>query len=283
MYLRCIIERADWLDCPYADANHVVQKVVQTVPADQLQCIVNAFIGNVYTFATHPYSCRVLQRILENCPERMTRSLLDELQQYAQLLMQDQYGNYVIQYIIEKGLPQDKSSVITQTFGQVLHLSKHKFASNGRGLPQCLHDASSNALFCHDSGREMHYACQRVRAAYHSNGGTHASCGRHYGRNIHVKTRGMLRIFLTVLIYLISSTCALLLFAVCQLPASTADQALERTTPSCHRRAGCFDVDHVPSESSSLHSQAPYGCRKTALRPWRRHRSLPSTISASLR
>lgn len=45
--------------------------------------------------------------------------------------MQDQYGNYVIQFVLEKGHPLDKSDIITQIYGQVLHLSKHKFASNG--------------------------------------------------------------------------------------------------------------------------------------------------------
>ena len=141
-----------------ADANHVIQKIVQTVPADHLQCIVNAFVGNVYTFATHPYSCRVLQRILENCGDRMTRSLLEELKGYAQALMQDQYGNYVIQYIIERGLPYDRSGVICQTFGQVLHLSKHKFASNGESDSTC-----ENAVLIDmfPSHREVHLASQR--------------------------------------------------------------------------------------------------------------------------
>lgn len=68
------------------NCNHVIQKIVQTCPADSLQTMVSAFVGHVYSFATHPYSCRVLQRILENCPERMTRPILDELIAYSQNL-----------------------------------------------------------------------------------------------------------------------------------------------------------------------------------------------------
>ena len=45
--------------------------------------------------------------------------------------MQDQYGNYVVQYVLEKAAPQDRSDIISVIYGQVLHLSKHKFASNG--------------------------------------------------------------------------------------------------------------------------------------------------------
>ena len=45
-------------------------------------------------------------------------------------LIQDQYGNYVIQHVLEKGKPQDKALVVSKVLGQVLTMSKHKFASN---------------------------------------------------------------------------------------------------------------------------------------------------------
>lgn len=45
-------------------------------------------------------------------------------------LIQDQYGNYVIQHVLEKGRPQDKAAIVAKVRGQVLGMSKHKFASN---------------------------------------------------------------------------------------------------------------------------------------------------------
>jgi len=45
-------------------------------------------------------------------------------------LIQDQYGNYVIQHILERGKPADKAQIIDKIRGNVLQLSKHKFASN---------------------------------------------------------------------------------------------------------------------------------------------------------
>lgn len=45
-------------------------------------------------------------------------------------LVQDQYGNYVIQHILEHGEAKDKALVISKVKGHVLQLSKHKFASN---------------------------------------------------------------------------------------------------------------------------------------------------------
>ncbi|KAF8982104.1 mRNA binding protein puf3 [Haplosporangium bisporale] len=55
---------------------------------------------------------------------------MDELHRYIPNLVQDQYGNYVIQHILERGRPAEKSLVVSKVIGQVLPLSKHKFASN---------------------------------------------------------------------------------------------------------------------------------------------------------
>ena len=45
-------------------------------------------------------------------------------------LVQDQYGNYVVQHVLEHGRPQDKHEVIKLLRGKILQLSQHKFASN---------------------------------------------------------------------------------------------------------------------------------------------------------
>jgi hypothetical protein len=40
------------------------------------------------------------------------------------------FRNYVIQHVIERGKPEDREKIIAGVLGQVLELSKHKFASN---------------------------------------------------------------------------------------------------------------------------------------------------------
>lgn len=42
--------------------------------------------------------------------------------------LQDQYGNYVIQHVLEHGRPEDKSKIVAEVRGKVLVLSQHKFA-----------------------------------------------------------------------------------------------------------------------------------------------------------
>ena len=57
----------------------------------------------VYPLSTHPHGCRVIQRILEHCKPEQTSPILDELHQNTDQLLQDQYGNYVIQHVLEHG------------------------------------------------------------------------------------------------------------------------------------------------------------------------------------
>jgi len=53
-----------------------------------------------------------------------------ELHKNTISLIQDQYGNYVIQHILEKGNINDKNEIIKKVHGKFLQMSKHKFASN---------------------------------------------------------------------------------------------------------------------------------------------------------
>ncbi|XP_073983780.1 pumilio isoform X6 [Rhodnius prolixus] len=117
------------------NGNHVVQKCIECVDPHALQFIINAFQGQVgsstvFTLSTHPYGCRVIQRILEHCTQEQTAPILEELHQHTDQLIQDQYGNYVIQHVLEHGKAEDKAILIGAVRGKVLALSQHKFASN---------------------------------------------------------------------------------------------------------------------------------------------------------
>uniref|UniRef100_A0A8C1RYK2 Pumilio homolog 1 n=1 Tax=Cyprinus carpio TaxID=7962 RepID=A0A8C1RYK2_CYPCA len=117
------------------NGNHVVQKCIECVQPHALQFIIDAFKGQVFALSTHPYGCRVIQRILEHCLPEQTLSILEEIHQHTEQLVQviyeaDQYGNYVIQHVLEHGRAEDKSKIVSEIRGNVLGLSQHKFASN---------------------------------------------------------------------------------------------------------------------------------------------------------
>jgi hypothetical protein len=54
------------------NGNHVIQKAIERVPAEHIQFIINAFHSQVYNLATHPYGCRVIQRMFEHCTDEQT-------------------------------------------------------------------------------------------------------------------------------------------------------------------------------------------------------------------
>lgn len=112
------------------NANHVLQRSLERIDCNVNLFISQAFTGQAFALATHPYGCRVLQKVFEHMPDDQTKPLLEELHRFSNNLMTDQYGNYVAQWIITDGKTDDAAAMLSKVHGQVLLLSKHKFASN---------------------------------------------------------------------------------------------------------------------------------------------------------
>jgi len=101
------------------------------MPSVAIEFIVQPVIERTCELCIHTYGCRVIQRVLENCEDQFTRPIIDQILADIQNLTKDQFGNYVIQHILEHGKHQeDKNRVIKSIKGKVLELSNHKFASN---------------------------------------------------------------------------------------------------------------------------------------------------------
>ena len=58
------------------NGNHVIQKCIEKVPNFLIQFIVEAFSTQVLRLSTHPYGCRVIQRLLEHCTDKQRVHLL---------------------------------------------------------------------------------------------------------------------------------------------------------------------------------------------------------------
>ncbi|KAK6234890.1 hypothetical protein SCA6_010227 [Theobroma cacao] len=113
------------------NGNHVIQKCIECVPEENIQFIVTTFFDQVVTLSTHPYGCRVIQRILEHCKDPKTQSkVMDEILGSVSMLAQDQYGNYVVQHVLEHGKPHERSIIIKELAGKIVQMSQQKFASN---------------------------------------------------------------------------------------------------------------------------------------------------------
>lgn len=114
------------------NGNHVIQKAIERCNPDSIKFIYAAFLGEVQHLSLHPYGCRVIQRCLER-PEHFQAKprILAELHESMQHgMIADQYGNYVVQHVVQKGSPGDKSRVFRIVIVGLEGYSKHKYASN---------------------------------------------------------------------------------------------------------------------------------------------------------
>mmetsp|Transcript_8340 Transcript_8340/g.20595 ORF Transcript_8340/g.20595 Transcript_8340/m.20595 type:complete len:947 (+) Transcript_8340:483-3323(+) len=131
------------------NGNHVIQKCIEVLSrkaksakeegdeakylffGEQIDFIVDDVLVNLATLACHPYGCRVLQRILEHCVERQKSTTLEKISECLRILFDDQYGNYVIQHVLQFGRVQDRDMVLEMVVSNgLLKLSRQKFASN---------------------------------------------------------------------------------------------------------------------------------------------------------
>lgn len=137
-------------NCIYdQNGNHVVQKWIEVMSnkakeaarngndsraeflGSQIDFIIDDVLSHVLELSCHTYGCRVLQRILEHCVESRKRQALDKISDCHQALLDDQFGNYVIQHVLQYGRHSDRESVMHIVIRQgILRMSQQKFASN---------------------------------------------------------------------------------------------------------------------------------------------------------
>jgi len=113
------------------NGNHVIQKCLERMPAGKVQFIIDAFRSNMRRMATHCYGSRVLQRIVEYCDPEHVIPVYDEIHNDClSVFIHDQYGNYVIQNMVEYGRKSDRQLVMELVYQYMATMSCHKYASN---------------------------------------------------------------------------------------------------------------------------------------------------------
>uniref|UniRef100_A0A7N0RDZ9 PUM-HD domain-containing protein n=1 Tax=Kalanchoe fedtschenkoi TaxID=63787 RepID=A0A7N0RDZ9_KALFE len=112
--------------------NYVIQKFFEHGKKNQRKELADQLRGHVLSLSLQMYGCRVIQkRSLEYCNDPRTQEIImNEVMQSVSTLAQDQYGNYVIQHILEHGKPHERCAIISKLAGQIVKMSQQKFASN---------------------------------------------------------------------------------------------------------------------------------------------------------
>lgn len=112
------------------NGNHVIQKCLNKLTSLDAQFIFDAVGSNCIEVGTHRHGCCVLQRCIDHASGDQKKWLVSRITEHARVLVQDPFGNYVVQYIIDLNEPTFTEPVVSMFQGCIGQLSRHKFSSN---------------------------------------------------------------------------------------------------------------------------------------------------------
>ena len=121
------------------NGNHVIQKCLNRLSSEDAQFIFDAVGVNCVPVGTHRHGCCVLQRCIDHASGLQRAKLIAQITENAYSLVQDPFGNYVLQYIVDLNEPMFTTPLCMTFRPDILSLSKQKFSSNV--IEKCLRGA----------------------------------------------------------------------------------------------------------------------------------------------
>ncbi|EAZ63156.2 protein necessary for high temperature growth, partial [Scheffersomyces stipitis CBS 6054] len=133
------------------NGNHVIQKILNKYPPSDCQFIYDSIIEGLYVVASHKHGCCVLQKCLNHVTMTQLQEFSACILDFAnfQLLINDQFGNYVLQYLISINSFEINYKIF-QNFLQfgINNLCNLKFSSNvvEKFLKNCYNNEAYNGV-----------------------------------------------------------------------------------------------------------------------------------------
>lgn len=116
--------------CIDSHGNHVIQRILLKLPYKYSQFVFEAVANSVGDVARHRHGCCVIQRCLDSPHSDARAHLVRKIVEKSLELMQDAYGNYVVQYVLDVCSNNDVHAVCESVIGKVSLLAIQKFSSN---------------------------------------------------------------------------------------------------------------------------------------------------------
>jgi hypothetical protein len=112
------------------NGNHVIQKCLNHLKSPEAQFIFDAVGEHCITVGTHRHGCCVLQRCIDHAAGYQKIELIRKITAHSFHLVQDPFGNYVVQYILDLNDPAFTTPMCQGFQGKICELAKQKFSSN---------------------------------------------------------------------------------------------------------------------------------------------------------
>ena len=126
--------------CIDSHGNHVIQRIILKLGPKYSEFVFDAVATSVGDVARHRHGCCVIQRCLDSPPSDARSNLVRRIVEKSLELMQDAYGNYVVQYVLDVCSDEDVQAVCESVVGKVNLLAIQKFSSNV--MEKCLERCS---------------------------------------------------------------------------------------------------------------------------------------------
>jgi len=125
------------------NGNHVIQKCLNHLKSSEAQFIFDAVGEHCVTVGTHRHGCCVLQRCIDHASGFQKVDLVRKITAHSFHLVQDPFGNYVVQYILDLNDTNFTTPMCEGFQGKIVELSKQKFSSNV--IEKCIRCAEMSA------------------------------------------------------------------------------------------------------------------------------------------
>ena len=116
--------------CIDSHGNHAIQRILLKLPYRYTQFIFDAVAVSVEDVARHRHGCCVIQRCLDSRHSASRTNLVARIVDKSLELMQDAYGNYVVQYVLDVCGDDEVHAICESVVGRVCPLAVQKFSSN---------------------------------------------------------------------------------------------------------------------------------------------------------
>lgn len=148
--------------CYSLHGNRIVQQFIDYLPSRVTE-IIDKITPQAIQLVGDNCGCRVVQHLFQPFDQKKLAPLISEVIKAAPDLTINQYGNYVIQNIIDDGSDEQISALIKSFQGYFFSFSMHKFASNV--IERCIiraDETQRNFIFTDIIGSDGKYDLNRI-------------------------------------------------------------------------------------------------------------------------
>ena len=130
-----------------SNSTHIIIKYFSSINSHNDKFI-NLINNNIYIICTNKFSCCTLQKIIENLNDIQKKNVLISISKISNLLFNDQYGNYVIQFILSLNDEDINNIIINKYLDNFNYNVSNKFSSNifSKCLEYCSFEIKQNII-----------------------------------------------------------------------------------------------------------------------------------------